>query len=126
MHASLVPLPENAVAAPWKGVWQSMKIAAVVDAYEINVACHNSYGHLCTTIKAHFCAAAPILRIMEADIDCIAWDHELLTHVPIYENGHPAVPDLPDWGTKPIEAAPAVPPIRSHGLGAGVNNRIEH
>ena len=33
---------------PWNGVWQSMKIAAAAEAHEVNVACHNFYGHLCT------------------------------------------------------------------------------
>ena len=32
----------------WNGVWQSMKIAALAEAHEVNVAPHNFYGHLCT------------------------------------------------------------------------------
>jgi L-alanine-DL-glutamate epimerase-like enolase superfamily enzyme len=105
------------VDAPWNGVWQSMKIAAAADAHEVNVACHNFYGHLCTMMNAHFCAAVPNLRIMEVDVDRIAWDHELFTHVPTYENGHLAVPDRPGWGTEPIEAALlAHPPVQTHGL----------
>ena len=59
-----------------------MKIAAAAEAYEVNVAPHNFYGHLCTMMNAHFCAAVPNLRIMETDIDRLAWDHELFTHVP--------------------------------------------
>ncbi len=59
-----------------------MKIAAAAEAHEVNVACHNFYGHLCTMMNAHFCAAVPNLRIMEVDIDRIAWDHELFTHLP--------------------------------------------
>ena len=30
----------------WNGVWQSMKIAALAEAHEVNVAPHNFYGHL--------------------------------------------------------------------------------
>ncbi len=105
------------VDTPWNGVWQSMKIAAVAEAHEVNVACHNFYGHLCTMMNAHFCASVPNLRIMEVDIDRIAWDHELFTHVPEYENGHLVMPDRPGWGTEPVEAAlVAHPPIRLHGL----------
>lgn len=105
------------VDTPWNGVWQSMKIAAAAEAHEVNVACHNFYGHLCTMMNAHFCAAVPNLRVMEVDIDRIAWDHELFTHVPEYENGHLVMPDRPGWGTEPNEAAMlAHPPIAVHGL----------
>ena len=105
------------VDTPWNGVWQSMKIAAAAEAHEVNVACHNFYGHLCTMMNAHFCAAVPNLRIMEVDIDRIAWDHELFTHVPDYEDGHLVLPDRPGWGTEPNEdAIRRHPPIAAHGL----------
>ena len=70
------------IDTPWNGVWQSMKIAAAAEAHEVNVAPHNFYGHLCTMMNAHFAAAVPNLRIMETDIDRIAWDHELFTTCP--------------------------------------------
>ena len=76
------------IDTPWNGVWQSMKIAAAAEAHEVNVAPHNFYGHLCTMMNAHFCAAVPNLRIMETDIDRLAWDDELFTHAPEFENGH--------------------------------------
>lgn len=101
------------VDTPWNGVWQSMKIAACAEAYETNVACHNFYGHLCTMMNAHFCAAVPNLRIMETDIDRIAWDHELFTHVPEIVDGHLIIPDRPGWGTEPVEEALlAYPPVQ--------------
>ena len=98
------------VDTPWNGVWQSMKIAAAADAHEVNVACHNFYGHLCTMMNAHFCAAVPNLRIMEVDIDRIAWDHEIFTHVPYYEAGHLVMPDRPGWAPSPTR--PRWPPTR--------------
>jgi len=105
------------VDAVWNGVWQSMKIAAVADAHEINVAPHNFYGDLCTMINANFAAAVPNLRIMEADIDRLSWENELFTHAPEYENGHLIVPDRPGWGTDPIEdALRAHPPKLTGGL----------
>ena len=83
------------------------------------MACHNFYGHLCTMMNAHFCAAVPNLRIMEVDIDRIAWDHEIFTHVPEYVDGHLVIPDRPGWGTESNEAAIlARPPIQVHGLAA--------
>lgn len=89
----------------WIGIWQSMKIAAAADAYQVNIAPHNYYGHLSTMMTAHFCAAVPNLKIMETDIDRIAADAELFTVAPTYEAGHLIVPDTPGWGTEPIEAA---------------------
>ena len=97
------------IDTPWNGVWQSMKIAAFAEACEVNVAPHNFYGHLCTMMNAHFSAAVPNLRIMEIDIDRIAWDQELFTVVPQIESGHLVVPDTPGWGTEPNEEA-----IRAH------------
>jgi L-alanine-DL-glutamate epimerase-like enolase superfamily enzyme len=105
------------IDTPWNGVWQSMKIAAAANAFEVNVAPHNFYGHLCTMMNAHFCAAVPNLRIMETDIDRISWDHELFTHLPTIEDGHLVIPDQPGWGTEPNEAAlRAYPPNVKTGL----------
>jgi L-alanine-DL-glutamate epimerase-like enolase superfamily enzyme len=56
-------------------------------------------------MNAHFAAAVPNLRIFETDIDRLAWDSEIYTHVPEYKNGQLIVPDRPGWGTEPIESA---------------------
>ena len=105
------------VDTPWNGVWQSMKIAAAAEAHEVNVAPHNFYGHLCTMMNAHFAAAVPNLRILETDVDRIAWDHELFTHVPEIVDGHLVLPDRPGWGTEPDDAAlRAHPPKDQAGL----------
>lgn len=93
----------------WNGAWQSMKIAASAEGYGTNVAPHNFYGHLATMMNAHFAAAVPNLRIMETDIDRIAWDAELVTHEPVFEDGCLLVPDRPGWGCEPVEAA-----LRAH------------
>ncbi len=93
------------VDAVWNGVWQSMKIAASAEAYEMNVAPHNFYGHLSTMMNVHFAAAVPNLRIMEIDIDRLAWDDEIFTSEPPIENGYMIVPDTPGWGTEPNEDA---------------------
>ena len=97
------------IDAVWNGVWQAMKIAAMADACEVNIAPHNFSGHLATMMNAHFAAATPNLRIMEIDIDRLAWDHEVFTKVPQFENGYLVLSDTPGWGTEPNEAA-----IRAH------------
>ncbi|SAI33207.1 mandelate racemase/muconate lactonizing protein [Bordetella ansorpii] len=105
------------VDAVWNGVWQSMKIADLADTHEVNVAPHNFYGHLCTFMNAHFACAAPNFRIMETDIDRLAWDDELFTHAPEYRDGRLIVPDRPGWGTDPVEEAlRAHPPKQGGGL----------
>jgi L-alanine-DL-glutamate epimerase-like enolase superfamily enzyme len=103
------------IDTPWNGVWQAMKIAALAEAHEVNVAPHNFYGHLCTMMSAHFAGAVPNLRIMETDIDRLAWDDELVSHPPVYDNGHLVLPDRPGWGTEPNEAAIRARPPKAPG-----------
>jgi L-alanine-DL-glutamate epimerase-like enolase superfamily enzyme len=108
------------IDTPWNGVWQSMKIANAAEAYEVNVAPHNFYGHLATMMNAHFAAAVSNLRIMEIDIDRLPWDDELFTYVPEIADGALAVPDRPGWGTEPKETAlRAHPPKSEAGLLGG-------
>ena len=42
------------IDVPWNGSLESLKIAAMADAYEVNVAPHNFYGHLATMIERAF------------------------------------------------------------------------
>ena len=80
------------VDVPWNGAWEGLKIAAMAEAHEVNVAPHNFYGHLCTLMSAHFCAAIPNFRIMEIDIDDVPWKDDLVTTVPEIEDGCLKVP----------------------------------
>ncbi len=102
------------IDTPWNGVWQSMKIATLAEAHEVNVAPHNFYGHLCTMMNAHFSACVPNLRIMETDIDRLAWDHELFTHLPEFKDGHLILPDRPGWGTEPNEEGLRAHPAKNN------------
>ena len=71
-------------------------------------------------LNAHFAAAVPNLRIMEIDIDRLAWDDELFTTVPRIDNGHLVMPDSPGWGIAPDEQAlQAHPPKERAGLDYG-------
>lgn len=101
------------VDVPWNGLGESVKIAAMCDAYEVNCAPHNFYGHLCSFISAHFCASIPNFRIMEIDIDSCPWRDEFVTAVPQIENGELLLPTAPGWGADVNEAAVrARPPKR--------------
>ncbi|PPQ26190.1 mandelate racemase/muconate lactonizing enzyme family protein [Rhodopila globiformis] len=93
----------------WNGFLESIKIAAMAEAYEVNVAPHNYYGHLCSAVSAHFCAVVPNFRVMEIDIDSVAWRDELFINAPMMENGALVLPDRPGWGVDVNEAA-----VRAH------------
>ena len=101
------------VDSPWNGVAESLKIAALADTYEINIAPHNFYGHLATMMNAHFSAVAPNFRIMEIDPDVVPWHDELVTVRPQIENGHLFLPTGPGWGTEVNESAVAAHPPRA-------------
>ena len=67
------PFFENAsmdvaiIDIPWNGIWLGMKIAAIAESYETNVAPHNFYGNLSTLMSAHFCAACLLYTSDAAD-----------------------------------------------------------
>jgi L-alanine-DL-glutamate epimerase-like enolase superfamily enzyme len=97
------------IDTPWNGVAESVKIAAMADAYEVNVAPHNFYGHLATMMSAHFAAVVPNLRIMEYDPDMVPWQDDLVTVKPDIRDGHLHLPTGPGWGTEVSEEA-----VRAH------------
>jgi len=96
----------------WNGVALSHKIAALAEAYEVNVAPHNFYGHLSTLHSAHLCAALPNFRIMEIDVDDVPWKDELVTPVPVIEDGHLLLPTGPGWGANVNEDAVRRHPVK--------------
>jgi L-alanine-DL-glutamate epimerase-like enolase superfamily enzyme len=101
------------IDVPWNGIGESVKIASMADAYEINVAPHNFYSHLATMMSAHFAAVVPNLRIMEYDPETVAWQDELVTRAPRVEAGHLLLPTGPGWGTEVDEAAVRAHPPRT-------------
>ena len=82
----------------WNGILESLKIAAMADAFEVNVAPHNFNGHLGSLISAHFCAALPNFKVMEIDIDDVTWKDDIVTVPPVIEDGHLVLPKGPGWG----------------------------
>jgi galactonate dehydratase len=97
----------------WNGFLESVKIAAMAEAYEVNCAPHNYYGHLCSAISAHFCAIIPNFRVMEIDIDSTVHRDELFINAPVIENGDLIIPTGPGWGVEVNEAA-----VRAHPPGS--------
>lgn len=97
------------IDVPWNGILESMKIAAMAETYEVNIAPHNFNGHLGTLMSAHFCASVPNFRVMEIDIDDVPWKDDLVTPPPVIEDGMLRVPSGPGWGAEVNEDV-----IRAH------------
>src|SRR5215472_11540806 len=93
----------------WNGILESMKIAAMADTYEVNVAPHNFNGHIGSLMSAHMCAAIPNFRVMEIDIEDVPWKDELVSPTPKIENGMFILPTGPGWGVEVNEEV-----IRAH------------
>ena len=79
----------------WNGFLEAIKIAFMAEAYEVNVAPHNYYGHLCSAVSAHFCAVVPNFRVIDIDIDSVSWRDELFIDAPLIENGELVIPNRP-------------------------------
>jgi L-alanine-DL-glutamate epimerase-like enolase superfamily enzyme len=103
------------IDVPWNGLAESIKIASMADAYEVNVAPHNFYGSLATMMSMHLCASVPNVRIMEYDADQVPWYDELFTTKPEIRDGYLYLPDGPGWGTEVNEAA-----VRAHPPGSSI------
>jgi L-alanine-DL-glutamate epimerase-like enolase superfamily enzyme len=105
-HREFKPFFENAsmdiaiIDIPWSGAWLALKIAAMAEAYEVNCAPHNFYGHLSSLMSTHFCAALPKFRVMEIDIDDVPWKDDILTWNPVIKSGCVQIPSGSGWGAQ--------------------------
>jgi galactonate dehydratase len=93
----------------YNGVPEAIRMAAMCDAYEVNVASHYFSGPLSAIICAHFAAVIPNLRISEYDVDEVPWKPKLLTNPYVIENGELLLPTGSGWGTVINEAV-----VRAH------------
>lgn len=108
------------IDAIWVGVWQSVRLATLADAFEVNIAPHNPVGDLATLISAHFAASVPNFRMMELRVDEAPWIKDYLTHPPAVENGQLILPARPGWGSDINEDALRAHPPRNQRLRAEV------
>jgi galactonate dehydratase len=97
----------------WNGLWESVRIASLADAFDVNVAPHNFYGDLANLMGAHFCAAVPNIRIMEFETDDMPWNHDFVTEKLVIENGELLVPSGPGWGASINEEALKAHPAKN-------------
>ena len=100
------------IDVPWNGINEAMRMEALADAFEVNVATHNFCGPIATLMSAHFCAAVPNFRVMEMDVVQVPWTNDLITKAPTIEKGYMRLPDGPGWGADVNEEAlQAHPPV---------------
>jgi galactonate dehydratase len=97
----------------WNGLWESVRIAGLAAAFEVNVAPHNFYGHLATHTSLHLAAAVPNVRILELEVDDVPWHADLVDHAPVLRDGYVQIPDGPGWGCNVDEEAVAEHPPRA-------------
>jgi galactonate dehydratase len=93
----------------YNGILDSLRMAALSDAYDINVASHNYAGPIGTLISTHFGAVVPNFRVMELDVIQVPWAYDLLTVKPEIKNGHMKLLPGPGWGAEVNEDA-----VREH------------
>ncbi len=93
----------------WNGFTESLAIASLAAAHDLNVAPHNFSGPLGDLIAAHFCAVAGNVAIMEIEGDDVPWKNALLTHAGALKDGQFLVPAAAGWGADVDEEA-----VRAH------------
>lgn len=96
----------------FNGLLESLKIASLAEAFEVNVAPHNFFGPLATLMSAHWSASLRNLRVMELEVDDVPWRDDLLTSPPQVRDGHLVLPTAPGWGADVREEVLAEHPAR--------------
>ncbi len=97
----------------YNGMPEAMRMAALCDTYELNVASHGFAGPLSNLMSAHFCAAIPNLKIMEIDVDEVPWRQEFLTTPYNIEQGMLILPDGAGWGADIDETVARKHPLKA-------------
>jgi L-alanine-DL-glutamate epimerase-like enolase superfamily enzyme len=101
----------------YNGVVEAVRMAAMCDAYDVNVASHNYSGPLSAVIAAHFAAVVPNFRIGEHDVDTATWKTSILTQPLRLDGAEIIVPTGPGWGTDVDEAVLRAHPAKTHAKG---------
>lgn len=82
------------------GIMELKKIAAMAEAFYLEVAPHNPMGPLATVINVHLAASIPNFLILEYIPDDRPIRQDLLQEPLKPENGYLPVPDKPGWGVE--------------------------
>lgn len=84
----------------WQGFIPARRVANMAELYDINIAPHNFNSHLSTFQTMHLCASVTNVKISESDPSAVPWRDEVVTAVPVVENGMIEIPTGPGWGAE--------------------------
>ena len=84
----------------WQGFIPARRVANMAELYDINIAPHNFNSHLSTFQTMHLCASVTNIKISESDPTAVPWRDEVVTAVPVVEQGMIEIPTGPGWGAE--------------------------
>ena len=83
------------------GVTMARKVAAIAEAYGVEMAFHNAFGPIQNAVTIQVDAAIPNFLIQESFYDCFpAWKRRLIKDQSNVNNGHTQVPTRPGLGVE--------------------------
>ena len=83
------------------GVTEARKVAAIAEAYGVEMAFHNAFGPIQNAVTIQLDAAIPNFLIQESFYDCFpAWKRQLINDQSKVNNGHTQVPTRPGLGVE--------------------------
>jgi galactonate dehydratase len=100
------------------GLTETKKIAALAEAYYVQVAPHSPQGPVSTAAAAHLGMAIPNFLILEF-VRSAPYRDRVLREPWVVEQGHLTVPDRPGLGVDLDEGALAASPMRPVGVPRG-------
>ena len=100
------------------GITETKKIAALAEAYYVQVAPHSPQGPVSTAAAAHLALAIPNFLILEF-VRSAPYRDRVLQEAWIVRDGHLDVPDRPGLGVDLDEDALAASPMRPVGIPRG-------
>ncbi len=100
------------------GITEAKKIAAMAEAYYVQVAPHSPQGPVSTAAAAHLALAIPNFLILEF-VRSAPYRDRVLREPWVVQNGHLVVPERPGLGVDLDEDALAASPMRPVGIPRG-------
>jgi galactonate dehydratase len=100
------------------GITETKKIAALAEAYYVQVAPHSPQGPVSTAASAHLALAIPNFLILEF-VRSAPYRDRVLREPWVVRDGHLEVPDRPGLGVDLDEDALAASPMRPVGIPRG-------
>ena len=98
------------------GITASMKIAAIAEAFDVQIIPHNPLGPVSTAACLQICAAIPNLGIQELPTFCLNGAEDAMVKQPLrFEDGFLMIPDAPGIGIELAENAAELYPAKERG-----------